>query len=134
MTHIWNENGDLTGTSWMGRFSATAQKTFAAGRQCVYPGCATILSVYNAGECCYAHGHAEPLMPTPYSAPVPATSVQEHVVNLIMAGWTGREIAQAAHVANSTVSRIMRGRVATVEETTERALLALEPKHEEVTP
>lgn len=35
-------------------------KSFRRDRVCAEPGCDTILSIYNSGDCCSLHGHVEP--------------------------------------------------------------------------
>jgi len=40
---------------------ASPAKTFPAGRVCVEPGCATVLSIYNATKHCSAHAPRAPV-------------------------------------------------------------------------
>jgi hypothetical protein len=43
--------------------STRRNRTFPQGRSCTYPGCSTLLSIYNPRSVCWQHEEARPASP-----------------------------------------------------------------------
>ena len=107
----------MTTTVYEGRtrFAAAPPAVYAAGRHCLNPDCARLLSIYNPGPCCYAHDGWKP--PRPKAQPrkplkhdwTPAEPARVRLWELIDAGWPLWKIAMKSGVADKTVRDIRDG-------------------------